>query len=253
MIEPIVVSTVFACWGSFLNVVGYRLIHGISLLGRSQCVSCHSRIAWYDLIPLISYVILRGRCRSCHERISPLYPFIELVTAVSLTGLYYGIEAHYFGAYFLFFSALIVTIRTDLETMLIARLMTLPLIPLGFILSCTDHIPLIPLDSILGTAVGFFSLWLISTLFYLFTRKQGIGEGDFELLALIGSFTGMFGVWAALMIGAIMGSITSLAYLTYTGKLERHAKIPFGPFLAFGAMCYVLLEEYMAPFFWLSY
>ncbi len=135
--------------------------------------------------------------------------------------------------------------RTDLETMLISRLVTVPLIPIGFILSCTDHIPIIPLDSVMGAAIGYISLWLISAIFYACTGKQGIGEGDFELLAGIGSFTGIFGIWACLMIGSILGSVIGITYLAMTGTLQRHAQLPFGLFLAMGAILYVIGEEYI--------
>lgn len=247
MIIPIILLVLVSlCWGSFLNVVAYRLIKGESLGGRSRCIHCKHSIAWYDTLPIISYLVLQGRCRTCHQPISLLYPGIELLTALSMTLLYYIREPDYFFAYFLFFSALIITIRTDLETMLISRYTTLLLIPVGALFSWVDYMPLIPLDSIMGAAIGYVSLWLISALFYACTGKQGIGEGDFELLAFIGSFTGIFGVWASLMIGSITGSIIGITYLYASGTLQRHAKIPFGPFLALGALIYVLWEDYIA-------
>ncbi len=95
----------------------------------------------------------------------------------------------------------------------------------------------------MGTALGYFVLWIIGTIFFLITRKQGIGEGDFELLAMIGSFTGVVGIWASILFGSILGSIIGIIYLKYMGILKRHAKLPFGPFLAIGAMIYVLFQE----------
>lgn len=243
MIVPIFLLLLFLCWGSFLNVVGHRLIIQESVLGRSRCIHCKHRLAWYDTIPLISYIFLHGKCRTCHQSISLLYPFIELLTAVSMLLLYYSSDVDYFLVYFLFFSALIITIRTDLETMLISRLVTLALVPIGFLLSFSDYIPIIPLDSIMGAALGYMCLWFISTIFYLCTHKQGIGEGDFELLACIGAFTGIFGVWTSLLLGSLLGSIIGISYLKLTGTLERHAKLPFGPFLACGAIIYVIFED----------
>jgi leader peptidase (prepilin peptidase)/N-methyltransferase len=224
-------------------VVAYRLIQGEHFLGRSQCPHCHYYIAWYDLIPVLSYFILRRCCRNCKEPISLLYPFIELLTVCSILLLYYFIDAEYFLAYFVLFSALIVTIRTDLETMLISRWVTIALLPIGLFSSISDQIPIVPLNSILGAAFGYFFLWLIGTIFYAITHKQGIGEGDFELLACIGSFCGVFGAWITILIGSIMGSIIGITYFTYTGTLERDAKLSFGPFLAFGAMIYVLFQD----------
>lgn len=194
-------------------------------------------------MPVISYLTLQGRCRWCNQKISLLYPFIELLTALSLVALYLSEQAPYFIGYFIFFSALIVTIRSDLETMYISRWATIALVPLGILFSFTDHIPIVPLNSILASAFGFGSLWLIGTLFYVMTGKQGIGEGDYDLMALVGSFTGMLGLWATLLIGSIVGSIVGITYLQYQGTLSRNAQIPFGPFLAAGAMIYVLLQE----------
>lgn len=246
MVIPILLMLFFLCWGSFLNVVAYRLIKEESFGGRSRCIHCKHILAWYDIVPLISYLLLKGICRTCHQPISLLYPAIETLTAISMMLLYYMNDFDYFFAYFLFFSALIVTIRTDLETMLISRYVTLFLIPVGIFFSSTDYIPIIPLDSIMGAAIGYIILWLISAIFQACTGKQGIGEGDFELLAFIGSFTGIFGIWASLMIGSILGSIIGILYLHTTGKLQRHAQLPFGPFLALGALLYVLGEEYIA-------
>jgi leader peptidase (prepilin peptidase)/N-methyltransferase len=239
VVIPLLLIFLFLCWGSFLN-------KGESLRGRSHCVHCRHLIAWYDNIPVISYFLLGGKCRTCHQSISSLYPFIELGTVLSMMALYYYADPEYFFAYFLFFSALIITIRTDLETMLISRLVTLPLVPIGFLLSCFDHISIIPLDSAMGAAIGYISLWLISAIFCAFTGKQGIGEGDYELLASIGAFTGIFGIWACLMISSILGSVIGIIYLAITGKLKRHAQLPFGPFLALGAILYILWEEHIA-------
>ena len=243
MIVFVLLFFFFLCWGSFLNVVAYRLIKGTSFLGRSACIKCDHQIAWYDLIPIISYIALHGKCRHCQQSISLLYPTIELLTAITLTFLYYQIDANYFIGYFLFFSALIVTIRTDLETMLISRWVTLALLPLGFFLSITDRIQIGPINSIMGMAVGYISLWLVNTIFYALTKKHGMGEGDFELLAMIGSFTGLIGVWATILFGSVIGSIVGTLYLYYSGTLRRNAPLAFGPFLAAGALLYILFQD----------
>lgn len=248
MLNWFALSLFFLCWGSFLNVLGYRLIKNEWFFNRSYCPQCKSTIAWYDNIPVLSYLWLGGSCRSCKQPISLLYPFIELLTLASMLALYYTIDHEYFLANFIFFSALIVTIRSDLETMYISRFATLPFIAIGLLFSITDQTTVLPIDSAMGAALGYASLWLIGTLFYAVTKKQGIGEGDFELLATIGAFTGIFGVWATVLIGSITGTILSLTYLALTDQLERHAKIPFGPFLAAGAMLYVLLHEHLLAF-----
>ncbi len=162
-----------------------------------------------------------------------------------MTALYYTIDTTYFVGYFILFSALIVTLRSDLETLLISRLSTLALVPVGIIFSFTDHIPIAPLNSLMGAAAGYLFLWLIATIFYALTHKEGIGQGDLDLLALIGSFTGIIGGWASILIGSVLGSAIGTLYLIYTGQLKRHAKIPFGSFLAIGAIVYVLFQDYI--------
>lgn len=243
MLIPFLIIVFSACWGSFLNVVGYRLIQGKTILGRSFCPHCSQTLSWYDLIPLFSYAYLRGKCRHCTVSISVLYPLIEALTVLSFFVAYYRIDETYYFSTFIFFSALIVTIRTDLETMLISQWTTLALVPLGILFSVVDMIPIYPLNSILGAAIGYFIPWLIGILFYLIAKKRGIGQGDFDLMALVGAFTGVIGVWATLLIGSLLGSFIGGMYLYLNGALRRNVKIPFGPFLAVGAIIYTLYAE----------
>jgi len=159
-----------------------------------------------------------------------------------MTLLYLRIENTYFLGYFVLFSALIVTIRSDLETMLISRWVTIALVPVGIVMSFTDTIPIAPLNSMMGAASGYLSLWFVGTLFYLVTRKEGLGQGDLDLLACIGAFTGIVGVWMTVLLGSLFGSIIGTAVLIYKGKFQRYMKLPFGPFLALGAITYVLFQ-----------
>jgi leader peptidase (prepilin peptidase)/N-methyltransferase len=145
----------------------------------------------------------------------------------------------YFFAYAVFFSALIVTVRTDLEHMLISRLATIGVIPIAWILSLLGLLPISLSTSLLGSFIGYGSLWLVAYLFYALTKKHGLGEGDFDLLALIGAFCGPQGVFIALLVGSWIGTLVSLIYII-ASKKNLQVKIPFGPFLALGAMCYVL-------------
>lgn len=243
MVSIIYVFLFSLCWGSFLNILAHRFINHISLLAPSACPRCHTRIAWYDNIPLISYILLRGRCRTCAQPISWLYPFVEFLTAFSLTTLYMAHD--YFWGYSVLFSALIVTIRSDLETMLISRFVTLALVPVALLLSILDLTPIVPINSIFGAALGYIFLWSIANLFTWITGKQGMGEGDFDLMALIGAFTGVLGAWASLLIGSLLGSACGLLFLLHKGTFDRNVKIPFGPFLATGAMLYVFFQEWI--------
>lgn len=231
------------CWGSFLNVVGHRLITNESIITpRSHCPHCKTTLAWYDLIPLLSWIWLCGRCRSCHEPISHLYPFIELLTVLVGVLLFIHVPSPYWFAYFIFFSALIVSIRTDLEHMLISQYMNLYLIPISILFCIFNMLPLTPQDSILGAVCGYLFLYLLSYIFRTLTGKECIGDGDLDLLAYIGSCTGIIGCWLSLTIGSLIGSCIGIAYLACTQQTQG-TRIPFGPFLATGAIIYVLFQN----------
>jgi len=160
---------------------------------------------------------------------------------VSLLSLWY-LPPHTHIAYFIFFSALIVTIRSDLETMLISRFVTLFLIPFGLFFAKIGFLPIDFLDSLFGILLGYGLLFIASTLFYWITKKEGMGQGDLELLAFIGSFIGVTGCWITLFLGALFGSLFGITYITLSGK-SNQVRIPFGPFLSIAAMLYVLLQE----------
>lgn len=238
----------FLCWGSFLNVVAYRLIRDVSFIRpRSYCIHCRHSLAWYDLLPVISWFMLKGRCRYCNEPITFLYPLIELLTALLMTLLVLLVPHSYQCAYFIFFSALIVTIRSDLETMLISRFVTLFLIPLGFAASACGLLDLTLFESILGACVGWMLLYLIDKFFFMLTKKNGLGQGDIDLLAFIGSFLGIYGCWVTLLLSSLIGSIIGGMYMFITGA-SKTLKIPYGPFLALGAIIFVLFKSYIFSF-----
>ena len=230
-------------WGSFLNVVAYRIIRHESIaFPRSHCPHCNHTLAWYDLVPLFSWLALKGSCRYCAAPISFLYPFIELLTASLFVLLYNQFDLPYILSYGLFFSALIVSIRTDLEHLLISRLASLCLVPIGIMLAISGWLPITGTESCLGAIFGYALLWGTAVAFKRITKKEGIGEGDFELMAMIGSFTGPMGVWLTITAGSLIGSIVSVVYLVITKKAPN-TKIPFGPFLALGAIVFVLYNQ----------
>ena len=189
--------------------------------------------------------MLGGKCSACKSSISILYPFIELITALCLSALYLLVPLVYFPAYFFFFSALLVSIRTDLETMLVSRFVTLFLVPSGILFAYLGFIPLSTTGSIAGATFGYLLLRGVALIFYHMTKKEGLGLGDVELLAFIGSYTGILGCWLALLIGSITGSVAGITHMISTGS----NKIPFGPFLALGAITYVLLQPTLLRFF----
>ena len=221
-------------------MLAYRLISGDSLLlPNSFCPTCKHTIFWYDLIPVVSWILLKGKCRNCKFPISYLYPFIECFTALSFLTLLVVVPPHYWLGYGIFLSALIVTIRTDLETMLISRFATLFMIPFAFALSALHYIPINFYQSVFGFIFGYFVLWIINKIFYALRKQQGIGEGDFDLLAMIGSFTGIGGVWITLLVASLFASIISLILISLK-KISKNTMVPFGPFLAIGAIIYIL-------------
>jgi leader peptidase (prepilin peptidase) / N-methyltransferase len=241
MADTIIAVFFFLCWGSFLNVVAYRLLREQSpFAGRSCCPHCNAPIAWYDLIPLFSYCLLAGKCRHCHAVISPLYPFVESLTALFFYALITCIDQHYWIGYGIFFSALIVVIRTDLEMMLIPSLVTLYAIPLGVLLSLCGMLPLAVLESIVGAASAYFFLYTVFFIYRAITKREGIGWGDIELLGFIGAFLGVQGWWVAMLIGSLSGSLIGILYLAVNALDARTTPLPFGPFLALGAILYVL-------------
>ena len=193
---------------------------------------------------MLSWLLLGGKCRNCHQNISWLYPFIEIFTAIVLSILYITVPINYFFAYFIFFSALIVTIRSDIETMLISRFVTIFLVPLGCFLSAYGLLPLSLRESISGAMFGYFFLFSINYIFKSFRNQNGIGEGDFDLMLFIGSFTGILGCWISITLGSLIGSLYGISTILLSQNDSfQNTKIPFGPFLAFGALLFVLAHK----------
>lgn len=228
-------------WGSFLNMLGYRLLSGDSLFrARSFCPHCDQTIVWYDLVPLLSYLWLGGRCRNCKQPISKLYPFIELLSAI----VFPLIASSYTGGQLVLMciiaSALIITIRTDMQSMLISRYATTYLIPCMIGAAFFGLLPIDGFASSVGAASAYGLLQAIRYCYWLMTKKEGMGLGDAELLAFIGSFLGPLGWWITLMIGSLAGSVIGLAYAYHKKTLQ--VKMPFGPFLA-GAALYIIVAH----------
>ncbi len=247
MIPTIFVALCALCWGSFLNMLGYRLVQDASLLtARSFCPSCKKTIAWYDLVPVLSWLILKRRCRWCFQPISFLYPFIELCSLFLFTYLYTLYSSGLLSletscTYILFLSALLVTIRSDTEYLLISSFATLYLIPCAFLASAAGYLPITLTESVLAAFLGYAFLWFIAKAFYLVRKKEGIGEGDFGLLAMIGSFTGIHGVLQAVTLGSCLGTILGICYLIIWPS-EEEPRLPFGLFLSLGACIYLLCQ-----------
>ncbi|MBS1986931.1 prepilin peptidase [Candidatus Dependentiae bacterium] len=231
-------------WGRILNQIAYLLIRDYApITSCASCPYCQYTYVWHHRIPILSYVVSRGRCQQCSATLPPYNFFVELLTGFTLCSLWLSSPAStYFPAYFLFFSALLVTIRTDLETLLIARLCTIHLIPIALLLSAVDLLPLSFFESMFGAALGYLLLYGMMHFFTRLTGKQGMGLGDLDLLACIGAFTGPSGAWISLLIGSTCGSIAGCVMMLIM-KRSKEEPLPFGPFLALGAMIYVLWQQ----------
>lgn len=238
------VIPIFLCWGSFLNVLACRLLTSQSLLHRSSCPACRRQLAWYHLIPLASWLFLRGRCAFCKVTISVYYPAIEVLTALIFAALLITTPVHYLPAYFFLASALIVNMRTDCEHMLLLSLCTLGLIPVGLVAAALGFLPITFAESFWGILLGGAILWLTRWLFWKLRGVEGMGWGDIELLAGIGSFVGPWGVLFTLLLGSISGSLVGLFMLATTKKAAQ-LKLPFGAFLSAGALIYCLFGNYI--------
>ncbi len=226
--------------GSFLNVCIARIPEGQSVvLPPSHCPRCKAPIHWYDNIPLISYLVLGGRCRSCRGKISIRYPLVESTTAVLAWVLYVqGFEPRVLLLYTAITGALIVVTFIDIDHRIIPDMITIPSIliapAVAFVLRNISV-----LDSLLGIVVGGGILWLIAEGYWLLRKQEGMGLGDVKLLAMVGGFFGWQGAMFTLLVGSVVGSFVGLAVMVARrGRLDM--EIPFGPFLAAGAILYML-------------
>jgi leader peptidase (prepilin peptidase) / N-methyltransferase len=224
-----------AAIGSFLNVCIYRLPRGRSVVWpASACPGCERQLAWYENIPVIAYLALRGRCRTCGVPISLRYPIIEAITGVLFAAAYW-----YYGpslllvSRLLFVCALIVLFAIDLEHHLLPNVITLPGIAVGFAFSLLTE----PgwMSSAIGIALGGGVLYTIAEVYYRVRHEEGLGMGDVKMLAMVGAFLGWKLTLVTLMMASFSGSIVGLALIASRRGSLKYA-LPFGTFLAMGAV-----------------
>lgn len=258
-----ILKTVFAfifgtCVGSFLNVCIWRLPRNKSIvIPRSYCPHCQAPIRGYDNIPLISYLVLKGRCRDCGKRISPRYFIVELLSGMIFALFYFNYHSHpeNLFIYLLLASALVAITFIDFEHKIIPDMITYPGIVIGLLVSLIvkhqapfifSHIPWIDslIDSLLGVLAGGGILWAIAIL-----SKGGMGGGDIKLGAMIGAFLGwqdtLLALLLAFFVGAVIGIILMLLKLFTSKSLKaawkkRKEFIPFGPYLALATLVTIL-------------
>jgi len=259
--------------GSFLNVVIYRLpkimerewheqcaaLNGLPTphqapfslsIPRSACPSCGHQISATENIPILSYLWLRGKCAGCSVRISPRYPVVEAVT-----GILSAAAAGYFGfgisavAAIIFIWALIALTFIDFDTQLLPDNITLPLLWLGLCFNLQSTF--VPLQSaVIGAIAGYLSLWAVYWLFKLATGKEGMGYGDFKLLAAIGAWLGWSMLPLVILLSSAVGAVIGIILIVFA-KQGRSVPIPFGPYLAGGGLIALfwgqnILQSYLA-------
>ncbi len=257
--------------GSFLNVVIHRLpkmmesewqascldLQGQTVpeqprynlvVPRSTCPSCGHAISALENIPVISYLCLRGKCKACRTPISARYPLVELLTGL----LSYAVALQYgysmltlFALVFVF--ALVTLTFIDFDTQLLPDDITLPLLWLGLLLNLSYGFTDIA-SAVIGAMAGYLVLWSVYWLFKLVTGKEGMGYGDFKLLAAIGAWFGWQLLPAVILLSSVVGSVIGIALILLKGK-TRHTAIPFGPFLALGGIAALFYGQALAAFY----
>lgn len=225
--------------GSFLNVCIYRIPRGNSIIRPlSHCPACNQPISFFDNIPLISYLLLRGRCRYCQTHISFRYPLVELLSALLSLGLFlkFGLSPHLFVYFILGWSLLAVTF-IDLDTQTIPDIITLPGIILGFFASFLI-LQVKYWQPVLGILLGGGILYMVAFLYHALTKKEGMGGGDIKLMAMIGAFLGYKSVLPVIFLASLIGTLVGIIIMIGWRKDRRYA-IPFGPFIALGTLMYI--------------
>jgi len=206
---------------------------------RSDCFHCTHAYCWKCLLPFSNYFLHVGN----HTFSAHALLILDIFSTISLFLLLQTpYPLVYLGSYFFFFSALLVTLYTDIQHMLISRFVTLYSIPLVFILTLLNALPISPFSSIIGALSGFMVLYAIALSFSLLTKKEGLGQGDIDLIAFIGSCIGFLGWWTTLLIGSFTASIYGVAFMLAVRQMKS-VKLPFGPFLILGAILYVLMQH----------
>lgn len=257
--------------GSFLNVVIHRLpimmdrewraqcaeLRGDPVpqeepfglaLPRSRCPNCGHGITAAENVPVLSYLLLRGRCRACKARISPRYPLVEI-----LCGLLFASAAVHFGfgpaavAAMLYLAALIALTGIDFDKQLLPDDITLPLMWAGLLVNMFGTFTDLR-SAVIGAAAGYLSLWSVYWGFKLATGKEGMGYGDFKLLAALGAWLGWQALPALILLSSVIGAVIGIGAMV-SGLTKRGEPIPFGPFLAAAGIVAMFFDDTIAGLF----
>ena len=236
-------------WGSFANVCIYRLpLNKGVVSGRSYCPNCKKKIAWYDNIPIISYLLILAKCRKCKKKISFKYPLVEFITIITFLTIYfiYGVTMTTILLIILFLTFIIIFF-IDLKHFIIPNSLTFSMMILGFIKSFDQNLnSLFPnyLNSLLGGILGYGIIWLIIISYKLFRNKEGMGLGDAKLLAVIGFWFGWTAIPFVIFSSSIVALISVIPSLLNKSK-KLSSEIPFGPYIIMGCILYIVfIEQY---------
>ena len=209
---------------------------------RSACPACGHAISALENVPLVSWALLRGRCRQCRTPISPRYPAVELCTGLlsGYIGWRFGFSPATLGA-LVFTWALIAGAVIDFDTQLLPDSITLPLLWIGLLFNLFGTFTTLP-SALIGAVAGYLSLWSVYWVFKLATGKEGMGFGDFKLLAAIGAFLGWQMLPAVILLSSLVGAVVGLLLIALAGR-GRHIPMPFGPYLAAAGLLALLYGE----------
>jgi leader peptidase (prepilin peptidase)/N-methyltransferase len=245
-----------AIWGSFFNVVIARLPRGESVVRPpSRCLSCGAQIRAADNIPVLSYLWLRGRCRRCGARISLRYPLVEILTAAVAAAIFWkfagsdageiaAVRLGRFVVYFAFAGALIVLSFIDLDTKRLPDVITIPGTIILYFAAFAAH-DVSWKERAIGCVAGYLFVRLVADFYFYVLKREGMGLGDGKLLAMVGAVFGWKALPVVLFGGSVIGTVVSIPILLATrsrradGLSLRQVQVPFGPFLALGALVYM--------------
>jgi leader peptidase (prepilin peptidase)/N-methyltransferase len=256
LVAAVVAGVVGVCVGSFLNVVIHRLPkmldrgwreqcaelsgspppelpHYNLITPRSQCPACGHQIAAYENIPVASYFFLRGRCSACHAPISQRYPLVELLTGALTVAavIRFGATPAAIAASVLLWSLIALTF-IDFDTQLLPDNITLPLLWAGLVANVAGFLPGVSLhDAVIGAIAGYLLLWTIYWLFKLIRGKEGMGYGDFKLLAALGAWLGWQMLPLIVLLSSAVGAVVGLGLVAFKGR-DHQIPLAFGPYLA---------------------
>lgn len=234
--------------GSFYNVCIHRYLTGQSVvLPASHCPKCGHALSWWENIPLLSFLLLRGRCRTCAESISWRYPIVEAVSGLwaLLLALQFGLGWPWL-VYMVVGGMLIIMSFIDFQEFILPDVFTLPGAVLAFAGS-TLLVGMPWLDSLLGALIGAGAFWLLQKGYYLLRGVEGLGTGDIKLMLMLGALVGWQGLPVMIFLAAFTALAASLGYMAKNAHQGMQTRIPFGPFLSLGAMLQILYgQQFMA-------